>query len=123
MIRLDATTTTLKVALAGAKTTNDAQCYASYYDVPARQKQDFGEYFGAINTQDTNGTTAVTAVAAPPANTVRQIDYFCVHNYDTANITAIVYIDENGTITRLMRQTLSANQSLVWSRGGTWQVI
>ena len=123
MIRLDSTTTTFKVVLAGAKTTNDAQCYASYYDVPARQKPDFSEYVGTINTQDTNGTTAVTAVAAPPANTVRQIDYFCVHNYDTANITAIVYIDENGTITRLMRQTLSANQSLVWSRGGTWQVI
>ncbi len=34
-----------------------------------------------------------------------------------------VYIDENATITRLMRQTLNTNQSLVWSRGGTWQVI
>jgi len=123
MMRLDSSTTSLKVVLAGAKTTNDAQCYASYYDVPARQKQDFSEYLGAINTQDTNGTTAVTAVAAPQANTIRQVDYFSVHNYDTADVTVIVYIDENATVTRLIRRTLLTNQSLIWSRGAEWQVM
>lgn len=123
MIRLDDTTTTLEVILAGAKTTLDANCYASFYDVPARTKMDYGEYQGATNTTDTNGIAAVTLVLSPAANTVRNIEYVSVHNYDSAAITATVQVNENGTVKRLHKDTLNAGQTLTWSRGGIWQVL
>ena len=126
MIRLDRTTRILQAILAGAKTTNDAQCVVGFYDVPTRAKNDFSEYAGATNVQDTNGGTVVTICAAPPdVGIVRNIDFISVHNYDSAAITVTVQIyNSTGTVTtRLHKDTLNAGQTLTWSRGGIWQVL
>lgn len=64
------------------------------------------------NEGDTNGTTNVTAVAAPAANTQRQVSQIVVHNVDTVPTTANIYYNTNGTVRRVYKVTLGVGETL-----------
>lgn len=123
MIRLDSTTRKLEVILAGAKTTVDAKVTVSYYDVPAQTKNDFSEYRGVTQVATTNGAADVTICNAPTGNAVRNVDTIQVHNADTANITATVKMDDGGTETPLVKQTLTTGQTLMYEHGSGWKIL
>jgi hypothetical protein len=126
MIALDGTTISLQVVLAGAVTTNEAQCYCVYYDVLSQTKSGTEEYKRAARVQNTNGATAVTAVASPAnTNVTRMIEHICVYNYDTVSVTATVQVyNSTGTVTtRLKKTALNAGQSLVYEHGAGWLVL
>lgn len=126
MIALDAATKSLQVVLVGAKSANDAQCYCVFFDVIKQTKTTFEDYPRGTKSQDTNGTTAVTACAAPAAaNIVRMIEHFSLYNHDNASITATVQIyDTTGTVTtRLKKVTLSAGTGLVYESSAGWIVL
>lgn len=53
---------------------------------------------------DTNGTTNVTAVAAPASGVQRQISQIIVHNVDTAVATVNFYYNTNGTVRRIKQE-------------------
>jgi hypothetical protein len=65
------------------------------------------------NETDTNGTTNVTAVAAPAASTQRQVSQVVVHNVDTVAAVANVYYNTNGTVRRTHRVTLQVGESMI----------
>ena len=126
MIALDGTTISLQVVLAGAVTTNEAQCYCVYYDVLSQTKSGTEEYKRAARVQNTNGATAVTAVASPVnTNVTRMIEHICVYNHDTVSVTATVQVyNSTGTVTtRLLKQVLAAGETLIYEHEGGWQII
>lgn len=124
MIYLDTTTEKLEVVLGGAKTTNDCNYYASFYDIP-RQKIDGGQEFpGGNKYGNTNGTTAVTLVASPNQAISRAIPYLSVHNKDTVSTTVTVRLHDGSSSYILCKKALSADQTLVYnSKGGGWLTI
>jgi hypothetical protein len=64
------------------------------------------------NETDTNGTTNVTAVAAPAAGATRQVSQVVVHNVDSAAVIANVYYNTSSTVRRTHRATLQVGESL-----------
>jgi hypothetical protein len=64
------------------------------------------------NETDTNGTTNVTAVAAPAASTKRMVSQVIVHNVSAAVIIANVYVNKNSTVRRVARTTLQIGETL-----------
>lgn len=124
MLRLDKTTTSLKVVLSAAKTTTDAQVICSYFDIMPRGKDDVSDPRGATTHVTTNGITQVTVLAAPTAlNRIHNIDYISCSNTDSAAITVIFLLDFNGTTRQLIRKTLAQHESLIYESTGGWQVI
>jgi hypothetical protein len=65
------------------------------------------------NELDTNGTTNVTAVAAPAASTQRQVSQVIIHNVDAVVATVNVYVNKNSTVRRTHRATLQVGESLI----------
>ncbi len=114
---LDATTKSIQVVLAAASLSAASTVTASYADMTLTQ------LLGGNNTVSTNGTTAVTAVAAPGASTQRQIKYLSVYNADTANVTATVQLNNNGTIVPMCKVTLSPGQTLQYSSNDGFEVV
>ncbi len=88
---LDAINKSIQVVLAGAVATNELQCVAHYAD------EDGATFVEGSNALNTNGTTAVTMVAAPAAATRRLVSDYSVYNADTVNATVSIQMDVGGT--------------------------
>lgn len=103
----------LQVVLDAAPATNQLPCSASYAD----QLGSGGDF-----TANTNGTTAVTLVAAPAAGVSRVINGINIPNADTA--TRIVTVNKviSGTPYRLCRVSLLPGYQLGYG-GGRWYVV
>jgi len=112
MIILDATTKSLEIDLAGAVTTNelDVTCHAvDTLDADMTVSD-------VVNTNTaTNGTTAVTAMAAPAASHTREIKTLSVYNKDTVSATVTVQINSNSTIYILFKATLATGENLLYT--------
>lgn len=116
MIRLDATTRTLKAVLAGAVTTSQLACTVAYSDAKP------SAYPGASQMALTNSTTAVTICDAPPLlNQVRDIDYIAIYNRDTVPATVTVSVDDGGTLFPQVKATLVPGAQLVYTHAAGWQ--
>lgn len=116
MIRLANTTDKIQVLLAGAVTTNQLPCVASWMDFTSTGAQ---EGRSLVNTNDAN---AVDFVAAPGASTYRSIDYISVYNSDTVASTVTVRYNANGTTYILRTATLAPGEMLVFTKGGGWSI-
>lgn len=127
MIRLTTTTASLQFVLNGAVTTNQLTAHASYYDLTAQTRATFEEVRGAKSHKSSNNTTDVTLVDAPLTNgVVRMIDYISVNNADTVAAEVIIKIDDSAaspTEVILFRKSLSAKETVTWSKYNGWQVL
>ncbi len=116
MIVLTETTDNLQAVLAGAITTNQLNCAASWRDITT------SAYTPGRSVIDTNSTTDVNIVAAPAASTQRVIDYVSIYNADTVAAIVTVKIDANGTEYPLFKATLAAGETLEYVEGSGWSV-
>lgn len=88
---LDTTTKTVDLILDANKTTNECQITAAYADITPTT------FTPGSNDLLSNGTTAVTVVAAPAASTQRSVKEITVYNNDTVQHTAYVRLNDAGT--------------------------
>jgi plastocyanin len=114
MLRLDATTKSLEVVLAGAITTNQLPVVVNWSDGTT------STYTGGNTIANTNGATAVTVVAAPAVSTIRDIDYLSVRNIDTATATVTVQYRISGTAYTLAKITLNVGDQLTYTHADGW---
>jgi len=116
MLILSTTTDSLEVILAGAITTNQLDCVASYRETTTTT-------FAPLTADaSTNNTTAVTLVSAPSASTQRVIDEVSIFNGDTSSETVTVRLNRNGTFRTLFLATLAPNEKIQYSDKNGWQV-
>lgn len=116
MIRLDKTTRKLQAVMAGAKNTTEPSVTVSFFDenvTGLRTK-------GATQIATLNDTTDVDICAAPPQNFVRNIDTINVFNPDAVAQVVTIKIDDNGTDTKQITQTLQPNGTLQYEHGYGW---
>ncbi len=116
MLILATTTDTIEVVLAGAPVTQ-LPIISSYRDITTT------DYTPGRNATNTNGVTAVVAVAAPAASTQRVIDFINIYNPNVANATVTVRLDLNGTEFILTSVTLAQGERLVYQEGIGWQTF
>lgn len=91
--------------------------YASYFD-----KTSSANTFGASRTE-TNGTTAVTFVAAPGASTVRAITSLMVYNPNVAAVTLTLRLNDNSTMRTLWKGVLQSEETLEWTNKNGFTVV
>lgn len=110
---LDTMTKVLQVVLAEAKTTNDCPIVSCYADYNAGAST-FG--FGNQNI-NSNGTTAVAAVAAPPASVQRQVKELRLFNNDTVShaVTLQLYDGTSTWIIAPAKLTVPPNGSFIYT--------
>jgi hypothetical protein len=113
---LAATTSALEIKLAGAVAANEAVTAATFADMTTSAHTP-GTQQGA-----STGATAATIVAAPAASTQRKITTLSVYNADTADITALVQRNDNGTLTQLVKCTIAAGYTLFYSDVDGWRL-
>ena len=95
--RSSATTQKLVITLGGSAATTYPTCTVGSYIVPPQSKPDFAEYRSAPQFTLLTAATETTIADAPPEGSVKNINYVCVPNPDTATVTATIAIDDNGT--------------------------
>ncbi|RLC87089.1 MAG: hypothetical protein DRJ03_06920 [Chloroflexi bacterium] len=103
---LDMTTKSIQVVLGAAVTTNELDCVAHYAD------EDGASFTEGNNALNTNGTTAVTLVAAPAAATRRLISDYSVFNADTAVATVTVQMVVGASVFILRKKSLQPGDTL-----------
>jgi len=69
-------------------------------------------YAGGSNDGTLNGTSEVTLVAAPGANTTRTLAYLSIFNADTAAVTVTIKFANDAARRVLVKATLAVGQSL-----------
>lgn len=116
MIILSETTDSLQAICSEAHSTAP-QCFTSWRD---RTSSTFTAGRTIINT---NGTNAVTLVAAPVSSTQRIVDFLTIYNADTINATITVRFNANGTVYILFKATLASGETLVFQEGQGFSVL
>jgi hypothetical protein len=117
MIRLNSTTRTLQLFLAGAVTTNQLQVTVCYSD------QTTSTYLGSTQLSTSNNTTAVVICSAPASGAVRDIDMVNVLNTDTASATVTIEIVDTSTAYQQISVALAVGDKLTYTHGSGWQVV
>lgn len=118
MIVLSQTTDKIQVVLAGAITTNQLQCVASWRDITATPT-----YTAGRSVAVTNNTTDVDLIAAPGASTQRIVDRISIYNADTASATVTVKYDANGTDYIIWKGTLATGEKAEFDNAGGWSKV
>lgn len=103
-LKLRDTNDTLEVVLAVAHSTTALPYLTSFDDITASAATTDG------SDGQTNGTAAVTMVAAPAASTVREVHYWQVFNADTIPHTVTVRLNNNSTLRTIGRFVLAPNE-------------
>jgi hypothetical protein len=114
---LAATTQTLEIDLAGAITSNNLPVSVEFTDITA------SAFTPGHQDAASNGTTAVTILAAPAGSTYRVVKHINVYNKDTVSATVTIQFNNNATLRELIVIALSSGQSLTWSPEAGWQVL
>jgi hypothetical protein len=80
-------------------------------------------YGGSSFVAVTNGIIPVAACPAPPASTIRDIDYVSIVNMDNVANTATVSVDVNGTAYPLVVTQLEAGNMLSYTHASGWRTL
>lgn len=122
MLYLDFPTKKLEIKLDSAATTNELEVSAHYFDhVPASTTT---VRRGGEHRSTSSGTTDVTIVEAPTLQgTIRNVHTISIHNKDTVTQNVTVKLDNSGTETILIRQSVAAGETLAYEDGGGWTVL
>ena len=122
MIYLDTTTRKLQAVLAGAVAANQPKVSVFFYDVLPQSSSSVRR--GAPQISTLNSNTDVDICDAPVLQgIIRNIHTIFVYNRDTSAVTVTIKIDDAGTETELVKQTLSAGSSLIYEDQRGWQGI
>lgn len=113
---LDTTTKSLQIKLNAAPATNQLTCVATYADITT------SSFTPGSTDSQTNGTTAVTAVASPASGTQRQIKSVMIYNADTAAAVVTVIFNNNSTLRTLVSVTLQVGDTLQFAENA-WTTI
>lgn len=115
---LDATTRTLKVKIEAGHTTNAPEFAIGYADIINNVTGlTPGQQLGVFN-----GSTLVTALAAPSSAVQRQIKTISYYNKDSVTHTFTTVYDDNGTQYILSAVSVAAGKTLVWTYERGWQI-
>lgn len=107
---LDATDLSVEAILADVKITSDMDFVSSYVDCTTTV------FTPGTNHGTTNGTTAVTLVAAPAGSTQRQVKWLSIYNNDTDPSYLTVRLNHNNADYRtLWKGVLVPGQELVYT--------
>ncbi len=117
MLILTGTSENIQVILAGAITTNQLNCFASYRDTTSTT------IVAGKNYLNTNNTTAVNIVGSPAASTQRVIDYMSIYNTDTVNSTVTVRFNDATNNYILFKTTLASGEKLEYQSGIGFKVL
>jgi len=118
MIVLATTTDKLQVVLAGAVTTNQLPCVATFREATS------STFIPSKNVTNTNSGTDVDLVPAPASgSTYRIVDYVNIYNNDTVNAVVTVKYDLAATDYILRKVTLAPTEALEYQEGKGWSVV
>jgi hypothetical protein len=120
MLKLDATTKSLEIRLAGPVATAECPFYVSY--VEADQTTAALTAFAARDGT-TAGATAVSVMPAPAAGRTRKLDYLSLVNRDTAAVIVTVQVTVSGTPRPVQGVTLAVGDNLSFTDAGGWRVL
>lgn len=70
-----------------------------------------------------NSNTDVIILTAPVQNPVREVQFLSVHNRDTASVVLTLKTDDGTTERLILKQGLTAGQSLVYGKEAGFQVV
>ena len=112
------TTLRLEIILTAAKTTNDMNVTVDYRDWNTQGQETPPAPFRVVS----NGVTAVTILAAPVQNPVREPLRICVYNTDTATKTVRIRTNDGTTAYIDIEYALPSLKSLIWSKRTDWYV-
>lgn len=108
-MNLDSTLKLLQVVLGEAMVTSHCDVVSAYADSTST-------VFSLQNTNiKTNGTTPVTAVAAPPTSFQRQVKEVRVFNNDTVTHTITLQLYDGTNTWIIWRQSVAANASFAYT--------
>lgn len=114
---LDTTTRSLEVLYETTATTTESDFAAFWADTQTGSTFSPGQSNGA-----TNGSTAVTLVAAPGASTQRQVKEILIYNADTVSHNFTVRINDSSTIRVLGLFTVPPTYTLFYSPERGWVI-
>ncbi len=112
MLKLDATTKSLEVLLAGAPATTQLPIVGSYVEI---DQVTFAVTAMAEVDAATNSTTEVSVIAAPAAGKTRQLSFLSIVNVDTAPVTVTVRVNNSGTFRIVKKVTLAVGDNLEYN--------
>lgn len=114
---LDATTKSLEIDLNAAATTNNMPVTVDYVDMTTTTT-----VAGSSDTAS-NGTTAVTILAAPAASTQRKVNSLSVYNADTASKIVTIQLNNNTTLRSIVVVDLQVGETLGYTDTQGWFVL
>jgi hypothetical protein len=109
-IVLDSTLKSLEIKLAGVVTTNELDWTAHWVDVTSDESA--APVYGSTDGT-TNGTTAVTMVAAPASGHTRTVIGLSVTNNDTVAAIVTLQYNDNSTKRRIYKATFDVDDNLL----------
>lgn len=112
-MNLVSTTQSLEIVLGEVTATTECDFVTAYADVAVTSFA-LGEHDGV-----TNGTTAVTVVAAPAAALARQVKEVRLHNNDTVDHTVTLRLNNGGTHRIVQQQVIPPNGDFAYSPSGS----
>lgn len=120
MIRLDNDLRKLEALLAGAVATTQPVSEVQY-----RDKRNLIENSKETTSQfaTLNGATPVTICSAPGRAIYREVEEVIIRNPDSANVTATVRLNDNGTSYQIAGFVLRPNDQLQYTAAGGWRVM
>lgn len=114
---LSETTDSLQFVLSGAITTKQLQCVINWTDLQnGLQKK-------GRNIILSNNTTDIVLATLSANKTIRIIDSISIFNSDTANATATIKLDANGTEYILFKTTLATGEKIEYQNGQGFKVF
>ena len=118
-MRLDSSKRKLQVLLSGAVASTQPKVEVYFTDWTNQLQSDkpVQSKFSTLN-----GVTPVDVCDAPPKDSIREIDEFVLYNSDSASVTAIVRINDNGTVYQVRKVAVAAGYHLQF-RFGRWRVL
>ncbi len=116
---LDTTTKSLELLLAGAITTNHVVYTVDYGQVANDNSTSAPKEGNGVD----NGGTAVTMVAAPGSNLVREVLHLTVYNADTVAATVTIQVNDNTTKRVCFKCILQTLESLSYESFSGWRVL
>ena len=119
MIRLDATTRSLQFLLGASTATTSLVSYITYKIKTANEVQ---PERGGVSVARNNNSTAVTALSAPPQNTVYEVDLWTINDTDTSSSRVTMQMVDATTTYPLETRTVSSGQSLFYAYGRGFDV-
>lgn len=107
MIILDTTTKTIEFKLSVGVVTNHLD-YSVHW---VQYSSTFMLNAISSGTGVSNQTTRVIAVTAPASGEMRQLKYFTLYNKDTAAAEITFYLNNNGTLVILAKETIQPGET------------